>query len=180
MKIGIGLAMLVGLTAAATAGCSSDPVFTVGSARLVVKDQIYTSTTTYYCNGLAANQAKFRFVDYGPACAIDRPAGSMDPYDMTKEHTELDLIVSFDGNPRWPTTAFDASGDCINGGANAVAAFAHFPAGSLTPDTTMQASAGSIKIGSFDATGKNPTTGNFDVTIGGSQVKGSINSYSCN
>ncbi len=178
MKIGIGLAVAAVVVAAA--GCSSDPVLTVGSAHLAVKDQIYQSTSTYFCDGLAPDQVKFRFVDYGPACAIDRPAGSADPRDPAKEHTELTLIVSFGGNPRWPTTAFDATGDCVTGGANALATFSHFAANSTTADTVMKATAGKINIGTYDATGKNPTTGNFDVTIGGSQVKGSINSYSCN
>jgi len=174
------LAVAVVVASVLASGCSSDQAFTVGSQHLVVKDQIYQSKATYFCNGLAADQVKFRFVDYGPACAVDRN-GAPDPFDATKEHTELDIVISFTGNPMWPTKAFDASGDCDAGGANAAVTFLHVPANANgVADTTMKATVGSIKLGTYDPTGAKPTTGNFDVTIGGSQVKGSINSYSCN
>lgn len=164
----------------ALAGCSSGPTFTVGGQELTVRDQQYlTRPEGYFCDGLARNQIKIVFDDYAPACKLDQ-SGS-DPRDPTKQHAQLELVLSLGGNPNLglPFT-FDGTVDCALGGASAIALFKIYPANeAVTPATTIKASSGTIKIDSYDKSHEKPLRGTYDLVFDGANVKGNLDALNC-
>jgi hypothetical protein len=165
-------------------GCGGpSQTLTISGISLGVQDQQYTTKPAgSFCSGFSANQAKFRLVDYQPACPLDVATGDPDPRDPAKEHSELQIIVSLGANPaplRMPFM-FDAAADCDNGGANAIAFFYHFPAGTLVPDKTLQASSGSIQLSQYDTTNQQRAKGTFTLTFGeGAPVMGKLDAGNC-
>lgn len=174
----IGFVSLSGLLT----GCGGDPVLNVAGQRVTVRDQLYVSRPTgYFCNGLGENQIKLSLLDYNPACFKDQKQGAADPRNPAIEHTDIELVLTVGtGHPNLTIPfMFGADVSCDLGGADSIATFHQYAAGSTTPTQTKQANSGSIKITQLDRTNVKPLQGSFDLVFDGMNVKGSIDAFNC-
>ena len=168
--------------ALATGACGSS--ITVGQFSLdVASTQYLTSPGVAFCSGMHANQIEVDFADYSPVCKKDQKPG-MDPCDPTIEHTALKFVLSPGGMPDFRLNGFPVNMNvtCLGGGGPAYVAFLHYPAGMgcTTPDKTIIATAGEIRVQQLDAMNINPFKATYDVTFGTQgHISGSFSVKNC-
>jgi hypothetical protein len=174
------------IACALAAGCSSKPEYKVQGKVLDVADTIYQyKPTGYFCNGLYMGQLLVQFGDFSPFCPIEPHYLGPDP---TLGRYELDIVMSTGGVPDFRLHGFtlNAGTTCDGGGGPAVATFLHFPPNPTnmnpqTPDMTVVAKGGTIKITQFDTANQKPLDGDFDLDFGDpSHLKGSFSAKNCN
>ncbi len=70
--------------------------------------------------------------------------------------------------------------DCSIGPVEEIqATYRHYPAGSMTPDVTINSGTGTVLLDQYDKFNQKPATGRFQIVIGGSQLDGTFNAGSC-
>jgi hypothetical protein len=153
---------------------------------LSIQDMLYTSAPQgRFCQGFALDQVQLTFDDFSPDCKYDF-VGKPNPRDNTVSHSAVQIVLAFGGNPTataapYSPFTFDASADCVNGGADAIANFLVYPPGDPTMTTPQitKADHGSITITRYDRMNKLSMTGSYDLFFGGQESKGTIDALNC-
>ena len=168
----------------ALGGCGGSSEIKAAGMTLDIGDQAYFSFTgADACPAGGTGQLLLDFVDFNYLCDPNHPSGRS----TNSAHVELQVIVTIGQPPdyaqHYPTLAPYEVGtaDCKNGPTMAaIGEMLHYPAGSTSPDRTVQADSGSVTFSQFDPAKMKQLKGHFELHFGGDTVKQDFALDSCN